>query len=49
VNPKNKTLKTHFFAEGETVVRSYSATDRAAVGIFPGFAVDLEPVFAEDV
>ena len=49
VNPKNKTLKTHFFAEGEIHIRTYSATDKANVGIFPGFAVDLEPVFAEDV
>jgi len=49
LNPKNRTLKTHFFAEGEIHTRTYSATDKAGVGIFPGFAVDLGPVFAEDV
>jgi len=49
LNPKNKTLKTHFFADGEIHIRTYTATDKAGVGIFPGFAVDLEPVFAEDV
>jgi len=49
VNPNKKTLKTHFFADGKTDVRSYSATDSVEVGIFPGFSVDLGPVFAEDV
>ena len=49
VNPNKKTLRTHFFADGETIVRSYCAAGKAEVGIFPGFAVELEPVFAEDV
>jgi len=48
VNPKNKTVKTHLFADGKTHVLSYAATDKAEVGIFPGFAVDLDPVFAGD-
>ena len=47
-NPKTKTLKAHFFAD-EVHIRTYAATDKADVGIFPGFAVDLEPVFAEDI
>jgi len=48
VNPKTKTLKTHFFEKGEIHIRTYNATDKAEVRIFPGFMVDLEPVFAED-
>ena len=49
VNPKTKTLKTHFFADEGVHIRTYAVTDKADVGIFPGFAIDLEPVFAEDV
>jgi len=49
VDPKNKTLKAHFFADGKTNIHIYAATDKAEVSIFPGFAVDLETVFAEDV
>jgi len=49
VNPNKKTLKAHFFADGQILIRSYTATDKAEVGIFPGFSVDLGPVFVEDV
>jgi len=48
VNPKTKTLKTHLFEKGEIHIRTYNATDKAEIRIFPGFMVDLEPVFAED-
>jgi len=49
VDPKNRTLKTHLFVGGKPDVQIYAATDKAEVGIFPGFAVDLALVFAEDV
>jgi len=49
VNPDKKTLKTHLFVGGKPDVQIYAATDKAEVGIFPGFFVDLAPVFAEDV
>jgi len=49
VDPDNKTLKTHLFADGKTAVKIHAATDSVEVGIFPGFSVDLAPVFAEDV
>jgi len=49
VDPNNKTLKTHLFVGGKPDVQIYAATDKAEVGIFPGFSVDLALVFAEDV
>jgi len=49
IDPKNRTLKTHFFVGGKPDMQIYAATDKAEVGIFPGFSVDLAPVFAEDV
>jgi len=49
VDPKNRTLKTHLFVGGKIDVRIHAATDSVEVGIFPGFAVDLALVFAEDV
>jgi len=48
VNPECKVLRTYFFAEEGIRMRTYSAADKAGVSIFPGFFVDLEPVFAED-
>ena len=49
VNPEDKTLQTFLF-EGKVIhFRSCAEKDKADVGIFPGFAVDLAPVFAEDV
>ena len=48
VSPKEKTLETFRFDGNIIHFRSYTAADKAEVGIFPGFAVDLEPVFAED-
>jgi len=49
VNPDKKTLKTHSFVGGKPDIKIHAATDSVEVGIFPGFAVDLAPVFAEDV
>jgi len=49
VSPKEKTLDTYRFDGNIIHFRSYTAADKADIGIFPGFAVDLEPVFAEDV
>jgi len=49
IDPKNRTLKTHLFVGGKPDVQIYAATDKAEVGIFPGFSVDLAPVFADDV
>jgi len=49
VDPNNKTLKTHLFVGGKPDVQIYAAPDKAEVGIFPGFSVDLALVFAEDV
>ena len=48
ISPTDKTLETYFFEDSIIHFRSYTATGKANVGIFPGFAVDLEPVFAED-
>jgi len=47
VSPEDKALETYLFDGNVIYFRSYTATDKADVGIFPGFAVDLEPVFAE--
>ena len=47
VNPEMKTVKAHFFAEGKAYSKTYKSTDKARVGMFPDFAVDLESVFAE--
>jgi len=47
VSPEDKVLETYLFDDSVIHFRSYTATDKAEVGIFPGFAVDLEPVFAE--
>jgi len=49
VSPQNKTLETYRFDGTIIHFRSYTASDRADVGIFPGFSVELEPVFAEDI
>ena len=49
VSPKDKTLETYRFDGNIIHFRSYTASGKAEVGIFPGFTVDLEPVFAEDV
>jgi len=47
LNGEAKTLDTYLF-EGEVIrFRSYTGNEKAAVSIFPDFAVDLEPVFAE--
>jgi len=48
VDPEHKTLNAYSFADGaiQTQTHSYSATDKARIGIFRDFAVDLEPVFA---
>ena len=48
VSPKDKILDTHLFDGSIFHFNSYAASGKADVGIFPGFAVDLEPVFAED-
>jgi len=45
VNPKNKTLRTHIFAEGET--RLYTVADTTKLAIFPDLAINLALVFAE--
>ena len=37
------------YLAGKPDMQIYAATDKVEVGIFPGFAVDLAPVFAEDV
>jgi len=47
VSPEDKALETYLFDGNVIRFRSHTATDRAEVGIFPGFAIDLEPVFAE--
>jgi len=49
VSPKDKTLDTYRFDGTIIHFRTYTAADKADVGIFPGFAVDLGLVFAEDV
>ncbi|MCL2232325.1 MAG: Uma2 family endonuclease [Treponema sp.] len=49
VSPKDKILDTHLFNGSLFHFNSYTASGKAEVGIFPGFTVDLEPVFAEDV
>jgi len=47
VNPEDAILDTFLFDGNVIRFHSYTAADKANVGIFPGFAVDLEPVFAE--
>jgi len=47
VSPEDKTLETYLLDDNVIRFRSYAATDKADVGILPGFAVHLEPVFAE--
>ena len=48
VNPESKTVKAFSFGGDAIGFRSYGAHGKADVGIFPGFSIDLEPVFAED-
>jgi len=48
VSPEDKTLETYLFDGSIIHFRSHAAADKAEVGIFPGFSIDLEPVFAED-
>ncbi|MCL2192765.1 MAG: Uma2 family endonuclease, partial [Treponema sp.] len=48
VSPEDKALETYLFDDSVIHFRSYTATDKASVGIFPGFVIDLEPVFAEE-
>ncbi|MCL2194257.1 MAG: Uma2 family endonuclease [Treponema sp.] len=48
VSPEDKALETYLYDGNVIHFRSYTATDKASVGIFPGFAIDLEPVFAEE-
>jgi len=48
VSPEDKALETYLFDDNVIHFRSYTATDKASVGIFPGFDIDLEPVFAEE-
>jgi len=47
LDPEHKTMHAYSFAEGAVFPRFYAAGDKAGVGIFPGFAVDLGPVFSE--
>ena len=47
LSPEDKVLGTYRFDGNVIHFRSYTATDKADAGIFPGFAADLEPVFAE--
>jgi len=47
ISPKDKTLDTYLFEDNIIHFRTYTSMEKAAVGIFPDFIVDLEPVFAE--
>ncbi|MCL2600295.1 MAG: Uma2 family endonuclease, partial [Treponema sp.] len=48
LDPESKTVHAHSF-DDTILTRFYSATDTAKVGIFADLAIDLKPVFAEDV
>jgi len=47
LSPEGKTLDTYLFQDDLIRFRSYSQGEKAGVGIFPDFAVDLGAVFAE--
>ncbi|MCL2127699.1 MAG: Uma2 family endonuclease [Treponema sp.] len=47
IDPEHKTLHCYRFSNGTIFPRTYRSSDTAEAGIFPGLAVELEPVFAE--
>ena len=47
IDPEHKTLHTYHFKDGWIIPRTYRASDTAAIEIFPGLSIELEPVFAE--
>ena len=47
INPEHKALYSYRFGDGTIFPHAYKASERAEAGIFPGFVVELEPVFAE--
>jgi Uma2 family endonuclease len=47
LDPEHKTLSAYILKNGTIFPRTYRAADAAAVEIFPGLSIDLEPVFAE--
>ena len=47
IDPEHKTVHTYHFKDGWIVPLSFRALGDAAVAIFPGLSIDLEPVFAE--
>jgi len=47
LDPEHKTLHTYQLKGSSIFPRTYRSSDTAAVEIFPGLLVDLEPVFSE--
>jgi len=48
VNPKNNRVTVHLFQDGGvSTTKTYEAADTVPVGIFPGFGIALDQVFAE--
>ena len=47
IDPEHKTLHSYRFNNGTIFAFPYRASGTAESGIFPGLAVELEPVFAE--
>jgi len=47
VDPKNNRVTVYCFRDGEVHAKTYESADTVPVGIFPGFGIDLERVFAK--
>jgi Uma2 family endonuclease len=47
LDPEQKTIYVYVLDKGTIFPRVYRASGAAPVEIFPGFAIDIEPVFAE--
>jgi len=47
VNPNSSSVKVYYFKDGSVFPRAYASGETVPVGIFPGFGITLDQVFAE--
>jgi len=47
VDSKNNRITVYCFKDGEVFTKTYESADTVPVGIFPGFGIELQQVFAE--